>query len=144
MARRVKRAVNRTWRSASTIRGQLRSRNRVALSQAHVRPPTATRAPTNCNVILSHCKTRHAPEANAHQRQPLDVGLLAAPGLPAAVLAVDVDLAVLMMYFLVADPRMVRDLHSQGVAHLLVRVRDGIGLVGPLVIPGGTSCLENH
>jgi bacteriocin biosynthesis cyclodehydratase domain-containing protein len=51
-----------------------------------------------------------------------------------------VDLVVLADY-LVADPRMVRDLHSQGVAHLLVRVRDGIGLVGPLVIPGVTSCL---
>ncbi len=61
----------------------------------------------------------------------------------AAVSAHDVDLVVLSD-FLVADPRMVRDLHSQGVAHLLVRVRDGIGLVGPLVIPGGTSCLENH
>ena len=42
---------------------------------------------------------------------------------------------------LVADPRMVRDLHSQGVPHLPVRVRDGIGLVGPLVMPGMTSCL---
>jgi bacteriocin biosynthesis cyclodehydratase domain-containing protein len=42
---------------------------------------------------------------------------------------------------MVADPRMVRDLHSQGVAHLVVRVRDGTGLVGPLVIPGVTSCL---
>ncbi len=52
----------------------------------------------------------------------------------------DVDLVVLSDY-LVADPRMVRDLHSQGVAHLPVRVRDGIGLVGPLVIPGVTSCL---
>jgi hypothetical protein len=39
---------------------------------------------------------------------------------------------------------MVRDLHNQGVAHLLVRVRDGIGLVGPLVIPGVTSCLGTH
>lgn len=58
----------------------------------------------------------------------------------AAVSANDVDLVVLSDY-LVADPRMVRDLHSQGVAHLLVRVRDGIGLVGPLVIPGVTSCL---
>jgi hypothetical protein len=44
---------------------------------------------------------------------------------------------------LVADPRMVRDLHSRGVAHLPVRVRDGTGLVGPLVIPGVTSCLVN-
>ena len=37
-----------------------------------------------------------------------------------------------------------RDLHSRGVPHLPVRVRDGIGLVGPLVIPGVTSCLVNH
>lgn len=58
----------------------------------------------------------------------------------AAVQADDVDLVVLSD-FLVADPRMVRALHHQGVAHLLVRVRDGIGLVGPLVIPGVTSCL---
>jgi hypothetical protein len=53
-----------------------------------------------------------------------------------------VDLVVLTDY-LVADPRMVRDLHSQGVPHLLVRVRDGTGLVGPLIIPGVTSCLGN-
>lgn len=58
----------------------------------------------------------------------------------AAVSADDVDLVVLSDY-LVADHRMVRDLHDQGVAHLPVRVRDGIGLVGPLVIPGVTSCL---
>lgn len=42
---------------------------------------------------------------------------------------------------LVADPRMVRDLHDAGIAHLPVRVRDRVGLVGPLVIPGRTSCL---
>ena len=58
----------------------------------------------------------------------------------AAVAAGAVDLVVLSDY-LVADPRMVRDLHGQGVAHLPVRVRDGTGLVGPLVIPGVTSCL---
>jgi bacteriocin biosynthesis cyclodehydratase domain-containing protein len=50
------------------------------------------------------------------------------------------DLVVLSDY-LVADPRMVRDLHTEGVPHLPVRVRDGTGLVGPLVIPGVTSCL---
>lgn len=50
------------------------------------------------------------------------------------------DLAVLSDY-LVADPRLVRELHSQRVAHLPVLVRDGAGLVGPLVIPGITSCL---
>ncbi|HZU48433.1 MAG TPA: cyclodehydratase [Mycobacterium sp.] len=51
------------------------------------------------------------------------------------------DLVVLSDY-LVADPRMLRDLHSDGVPHLPVRVRDGVGLVGPLVIPGMTSCLR--
>jgi hypothetical protein len=58
----------------------------------------------------------------------------------AAVSPAAVDLVVLSDY-LVADPRMVRDLHRRGVPHLPVRVRDGTGLVGPLVIPGVTSCL---
>jgi hypothetical protein len=58
----------------------------------------------------------------------------------ALVTAAGADLVVLSDY-LVADPRMLRDLHAQGVAHLQVRVRDGAGLVGPLVIPGITSCL---
>jgi hypothetical protein len=53
----------------------------------------------------------------------------------AAVTSAEADLVVLSDN-MVADPRMLRDLHSQGVAHLAVRVRDGIGLVGPLVIPG--------
>ncbi|UXA19381.1 cyclodehydratase [Mycobacterium sp. SMC-4] len=51
------------------------------------------------------------------------------------------ELAVLTDY-LVADPRVVRDLQDAGVAHLPVRVRDGTGLIGPLVIPGVTSCLR--
>ena len=61
----------------------------------------------------------------------------------ATVTSADADLVVLSDN-LVADPRMLRDLHSQGVAHLAVRVRDGTGLVGPLVVPGVTSCLDNH
>jgi 2,4-dienoyl-CoA reductase-like NADH-dependent reductase (Old Yellow Enzyme family) len=61
----------------------------------------------------------------------------------AAVTAADADLVVLSDN-LVADPRMLRDLHSQGVAHLAVRVRDGTGLVGPLVVPGLTSCLGDY
>ena len=58
----------------------------------------------------------------------------------AAVTTTEADLVVLSDN-LIADPHMLRDLHSQGVAHLAVRVRDGVGLVGPLVIPGVTSCL---
>ena len=46
--------------------------------------------------------------------------------------------------FLVADPRVVRELHSGRVAHLPVRLRDGAGLVGPLVLPGVTRCLGYH
>ena len=59
----------------------------------------------------------------------------------AAVTAAEADLVVLSDN-LVTDPRMLRDLHSHGVAHLAVRVRDGTGLVGPLVVPGITSCLD--
>ncbi|MHA7649016.1 cyclodehydratase [Mycobacterium sp. ML4] len=58
----------------------------------------------------------------------------------AAVTSACVDLVVLAD-FLVADPRIVRDLQHAGVPHLPVRVRDGTGLVGPLVLPGVTSCL---
>jgi bacteriocin biosynthesis cyclodehydratase domain-containing protein len=43
---------------------------------------------------------------------------------------------------LAADPRMLRDLHEARTPHLPVRVRDGAGLVGPLVVPGVTSCLR--
>jgi bacteriocin biosynthesis cyclodehydratase domain-containing protein len=49
---------------------------------------------------------------------------------------------VVLSDFLGADPRVLRDLHEARTPHLPVRVRDGTGLVGPLVIPGVTSCLE--
>lgn len=58
----------------------------------------------------------------------------------AAVSTAGTDLVVLSDY-LVADPRLLRELHAEGVPHLPVRVRDGTGVVGPLVLPGMTSCL---
>lgn len=58
----------------------------------------------------------------------------------AAVASEAADLVVLADQ-LVAEPQVVRELHRAGVAHLPVRVRDGTGVVGPLVIPGVTSCL---
>jgi hypothetical protein len=61
----------------------------------------------------------------------------------AAMTPATVDLVVLSDN-LVADPRMLRDLHREGIPHLPVRVRDGTGLVGPLVIPGTTSCLDDY
>jgi bacteriocin biosynthesis cyclodehydratase domain-containing protein len=59
----------------------------------------------------------------------------------AAVTAETTDLVVLSDS-LVADPRMLRDLHAARIPHLAVRVRDGAGLVGPLVVPSVTSCLR--
>lgn len=59
----------------------------------------------------------------------------------AAVGAAGTDL-VLLADYLVTDPRMVRELHAAKVPHLPVRVRDGTGIVGPLVLPGVTSCLR--
>lgn len=48
---------------------------------------------------------------------------------------------VVLSDVLVADPRLLRELHDARIPHLPVRVRDGTGLIGPLVIPGVTSCL---
>lgn len=59
----------------------------------------------------------------------------------AALTSAGTDLVVLADS-LVTDPRLVRELHRGGVPHLAVRVRDSTGLVGPLVIPGVTSCLD--
>ncbi|WP_300009440.1 TOMM precursor leader peptide-binding protein [Pseudonocardia sp.] len=40
------------------------------------------------------------------------------------------------------EPRAAARLLEAGVAHLLVRLRDGTGVVGPLVLPGRTACLR--
>lgn len=58
-----------------------------------------------------------------------------------ATAGTDVDLVVLADY-LASDPHLLRELRIAGVPHLAVRVRDGSGLVGPLVVPGVTSCLN--
>ena len=96
-------------------------------------------------------RSGRSPWIRVHGRGPLSdllVGALRCSGarithtdLPHAVVTqAGADLVVLSDS-LVPDPRMVRELHSRRLAHLQVRVRDGAGLVGPLVIPGITSCL---
>jgi bacteriocin biosynthesis cyclodehydratase domain-containing protein len=42
----------------------------------------------------------------------------------------------------VPEPTRVAALVADGVPHLAVRLRDGIGIAGPLVVPGLTSCLR--
>jgi bacteriocin biosynthesis cyclodehydratase domain-containing protein len=39
------------------------------------------------------------------------------------------------------DPARVAELHLARVTHLVVRLRDGVGVVGPLVLPGRSACL---
>jgi hypothetical protein len=36
------------------------------------------------------------------------------------------------------------DLARRGVPHLLARIRDGTGVIGPFVLPGRSSCLRCH
>lgn len=42
---------------------------------------------------------------------------------------------------LVPEPARVAQLQAAGTAHLLARLRDGVGVVGPLVLPGRSACL---
>ena len=42
---------------------------------------------------------------------------------------------------LAAHPAQLAVLHSEAVPHLSVRLRDGVGVVGPLVLPGRSACL---
>ena len=101
-------------------RGGRRPRGRAASIRVHGRGPLS-------DLLVEALRCSGARIAHSSQSH-------------AAVSSAGVDLVVLSDS-LVADPRMVRDLHSRGVPHLAVRVRDGTGLVGPLVIPGVTSCL---
>ncbi|RDI68839.1 bacteriocin biosynthesis cyclodehydratase domain-containing protein [Nocardia pseudobrasiliensis] len=61
---------------------------------------------------------------------------------PAAKTAARSADLVILADALVPEPHLVNDLILQRVPHLQVRVRDGRGIVGPLVLPGGTSCLR--
>ncbi|WP_297550470.1 ThiF family adenylyltransferase [Amycolatopsis sp.] len=49
---------------------------------------------------------------------------------------------VLLTDAVVPAPEVVNDLFHDGIPHLPARVRDGVGIVGPLVLPGRTSCLR--
>jgi hypothetical protein len=51
------------------------------------------------------------------------------------------DLVVLARAWAASDP-LVAGLHRSGVPHLVAAVRGETGVVGPLVLPGRTSCLR--
>ncbi|MFV8053268.1 cyclodehydratase [Mycobacterium sp. 48b] len=96
-------------------------RTRSASIRVHGRGPLSELL-TN-GLRCSGAKVRHS--SNPHTRN----------------VAASTDLVVLADYQ-ITDPRLLQELHQGGIAHLPVRVRDGAGLVGPLVIPGLTSCLH--
>jgi bacteriocin biosynthesis cyclodehydratase domain-containing protein len=53
----------------------------------------------------------------------------------------DADLVVLARPWAASDP-LVAGIHRSGVPHLVATVRGQTGVVGPLVVPGVTSCLH--
>ena len=61
-----------------------------------------------------------------------------APGRPPARAAPDL---CVLADAVVPEPTRLAALHRDRVAHLPVRLRDGTGIVGPLVLPGRSACL---
>ncbi|TLF76069.1 hypothetical protein FEK34_18565 [Nocardia cyriacigeorgica] len=49
---------------------------------------------------------------------------------------------VLLTDTLIPDPRLIDQLLRERIPHLPVHMRDGVGVVGPLVLPGETGCLR--
>jgi len=64
------------------------------------------------------------------------------PRVGIAVTALDDANLTILADHLVPDPHVVDALMRRGRAHLQVRMREGVGLIGPLVLPGRTSCLR--
>ncbi|MCG5431555.1 cyclodehydratase [Mycobacterium sp. MYCO198283] len=106
------------------------------------------------DVVIAHRRprTRRSAAIRIHGRGPLSD--LVAAGLQcsgarirrsdhgtATITADGTDLVVLSD-LLVVEPRVIRQLHAAAIPHLAVRIRDRTGLVGPMVIPGVTSCLS--
>jgi bacteriocin biosynthesis cyclodehydratase domain-containing protein len=110
---------------------QLVAANLVSRSTRPRSGPSSIRIRVHGNGPLSDVVVSALRCSGARVRQTYQRGATAA----------DADLVVLTDY-LVVDPALVRELHATATPHLLVRVRDGTGLVGPMVVPGVTSCLR--
>jgi bacteriocin biosynthesis cyclodehydratase domain-containing protein len=79
-------------------------------------------------------RLRSAALADAVHRVAPGVRAGPRPSRPAASLYVLADAAA-------PEPVLVAELHAARIAHLPVRLRDGVGVVGPLVLPGRSACL---
>ena len=88
-------------------------------------------------------ETRRPVRVSIEGRGPLTTRLRAhLPGVSIAVTGFDDANLTILADHLVPDPHVVDTLMRRGRAHLQVRMRDGAGLIGPLVLPGRTSCLR--
>ena len=104
--------------------------------------------------IRPHCRQEHRvrpdPTVSVHSRTPSS-----APWSPAGystrrsrgyrntdVVRTWNEQLVVLADDVVTDPRLVSDLVRCGLPHLSVRIRDGNGVIGPLVVPGQSSCLR--
>ncbi|MFD1813353.1 TOMM precursor leader peptide-binding protein [Rhodococcus gannanensis] len=99
-------------------------------------------------------QTGPLPQIHVHGRGPLADGVAAMLGAgPLRVVRTGPDHAthppsfhrsrcVVLTDNLVPDPWTVAALMDVAVPHLTVRLRDGRGVVGPMVLPGRTSCLR--
>jgi hypothetical protein len=111
---------------------------------------------TAAGVGWVHVAARGAvqPEDVGTGYEPDDVGLARASAAIQALRRVDRSVRtgrfsprrrpdlVLLTDAVVPDPDLAGRLTADGVPHLAVHVRDGLGVVGPLVVPGLTSCLR--
>jgi bacteriocin biosynthesis cyclodehydratase domain-containing protein len=87
---------------------------------------------TGCGYLVSDIgRPRREAAAEAIRRASSTTRLK--PGVPDVVVLADA---------MVTRPDLVGELMTERVPHLAVRVREGVGLVGPLVLPGRTSCLR--
>ena len=118
----ARRAARRSRRRA----GALADTGPARLHQADARRPAPGR---RGDVAVA------AAAALACERQAPEADYATAPfGEPPDLVVLAVDEPV--------DPERRNALHARAAAHLLVQVSDGRGSVGPLVLPGLTSCLR--
>lgn len=99
-------------------------------SSARLRVRVHGQGPIADLLTSSLAEVGHRPARSA--RRPIDMR---------SVRGWDCNLVVLTDY-LVHDPAIVTALTGARIPHLPVRVRDGVGVIGPLVLPGLSSCLR--
>lgn len=104
--------------------------------------------------VVPECAGIVSPREAGRTLLPYDVGLRRRSAVEAAMRAVDPAVTtgaptssrtpdlVVLTDALVPPPELVHRLMADRRPHLLARFRDGIGVVGPLVLPGRSSCLH--